>query len=109
MYLRLSSNRKRAKSVRRFACVVSAFAAASILIVAIRQNSLEPWTEGLSATTFYRWIAVGVLGDAVEVILVIAAVELVWNSHMARTAKMTVAVSLGQGLLIFQTSADIYS
>ena len=100
VFLRLSSNRGQARRMRYFVLVVTGISVVSLLVVAVRQDALSPWKDGLATTTLYRWIAVGAIGAFVEAVLVAAAIQLVWGIQMANKSKFTVVSGFAIRILV---------
>ena len=100
VFMRLSSNRSMARNARTFAIAIAAIAGASLLVIAIRQDSSSPWQDALAVSTLYRWLAVGALGAVVEMVLVAAAIRLVWGIQMAQNSKITVVSGFAIRILV---------
>ncbi|KAK3723255.1 hypothetical protein LTR37_001978 [Vermiconidia calcicola] len=83
-----------------FVYAISALSAASLLVIALRDNILKPWRYTLTASTLSRWYAVGALSILVELILLTFSVILVWGLQMAPRAKFRVVSGFAVRLVV---------
>jgi len=73
---------------------------ASLMIVSIREDAAQPWTNSLDASTWTRWVVVGGLGALTELTLLVVAILLVWNLQMAPKQKWTIVSGFAARLVI---------
>ncbi|KIX02270.1 uncharacterized protein Z518_08209 [Rhinocladiella mackenziei CBS 650.93] len=88
------------------AAVSGVWTTASILVIALRPDIAHPWATLDGAEVLYvRWIAVETTGLAVEVVLWMLSVSLVWGLQMKIQKRVLILVAFGCRLLLIPVVA----
>lgn len=95
LFQRFASAPARIKACWTFTTTICLYGIVGILIVAIRQNTLEPWqyTRETISSTNSRWMALGIFGAIIDLAASLFPMYLIHDVQMSRSSKRVIIVA----------------